>query len=114
MFMFKVRKLFRKTFGPWVTAAPPRPKPQPTFRPSLEWLEDRLAPAAVNMYWDPTSGANASTTANWDVGSLGSGTHPAAAPGNTPNETDTIYFDGTIGRGGNKSCTWDYKPDNPL
>jgi hypothetical protein len=114
MFMFKVRKLFRKTFGPWVTAAPPRPKPQPTFRPRLEWLEDRLAPANVAFYWDPTFGANASTTANWDLNSLGSGTHPAAAPGNTAGETDFIYFDGTAGKGGNKSCTWDYTPTNTL
>lgn len=84
------------------------------FRPRLEVLEDRLAPATVNMYWDPTSGANASTTANWDTGSLGSGTHPAAAPGNTAGEKDQIYFDGTAGKGGNQSCTWDYTPTNPL
>lgn len=76
MFAFKVRKWFGKTFGPWVTAAPPRPKPQPTFRPRLEQLEDRLALAGVNLYWDPTSGANASTTANWDLNSLRDRHHP--------------------------------------
>jgi hypothetical protein len=84
------------------------------FRPRLEVLEDRLAPATVNLYWDPTSGANASTAANWDVGSLGSGTKATAAPGNTAGETDNVIFDGTAGQGGNKSCTWDYTPANTL
>ena len=44
------------------------------------------------------------------MGSLGSGTHPANAPGNTAGETDTIYFDGTAGKGGNQNCTWNYTP----
>lgn len=85
-----------------------------SFRPRLEVLEDRLAPATVSMFWDPTSGANASTVANWDLNGLGSGMHPANAPGKTAGETDQIYFDGTPVKGGNKSCTWDYTPANPL
>jgi len=85
MFTCNVLKLFRKMFGPWVTAAPPRPKPRPAFKPRLEGLEERWCPAVVNMYWDPTSGNNASLAANWDQGSLGSGTHPTAAPGMTAN-----------------------------
>jgi hypothetical protein len=43
-----------------------------------------------------------------------SGTHPTAAPGNTAGETDNIFFDGTTGKNGNKSCTWDYTPTNSL
>ncbi len=84
------------------------------YRPSLEGLEERWCPADVSMYWDPTSGNNASTLANWDTGSLGSGMHPTAAPGNTNGESDITYFDGTAGKGGNKNCTWDYTPTNAL
>lgn len=82
-------------------------------RPQLEILSARIVPATVNMYWDPTSGNNASVAANWDEGSLG-GMHPAKAPGMTNGNTDNIYFDGTNGKGGNKSCTWDYQPTNTL
>ncbi len=113
MFTCNVVKLFRKTFGPWVTPAPANRKPRRALL-RLEALEERWCPATVNMYWDPTSLSNASTAANWDQGSLGSGVHPAAAPGNTANETDNIYFDGTATQGGNKSCTWDYTPTNKL
>jgi len=86
------------------------------FRPSLEGLEERWCPAtSAKMYWDPTVvGNNGSNTANWDLTSLGSGTHPSAAPGNTLNENDTIYFDGTAGQNGNKNCTWDYTPTRVL
>src|SRR5579871_6736491 len=83
-------------------------------RPSLEGLEERWCPATVEMYWDPTNGNDASLLANWDKGSLGSGVHPDAAPGQTADETDNIYFDGTVGQGGNKNCTWDYNPKNDL
>jgi hypothetical protein len=114
MFEFKVLKLFRETFGPWVTAAPPRPKPRPTVIPRLEALEDRLAPANVSLFWDPSNGKNASTAANWDTSRLG-GMKATAAPGMTAGETDSIYFDGTVGtRNNNSNCTWDYTPTNTL
>jgi hypothetical protein len=96
-----------------LTATKQRPS-RASFRPGVEALEDRSCPAAVNLYWDPTSGNNASLAANWDTGFLGSGTHPAAAPGNINGETDTIYFDGINGKGGNQSSIWDYTPTNTL
>jgi hypothetical protein len=96
-----------------LTATKQRPS-RASFRPGVEALEDRSCPAAVNLYWDPTSGNNASLAANWDTNALGSGTHPAAAPGNINGETDSIYFDGTTGKGGNTNCTWDYTPTNTL
>lgn len=40
--------------------------------------------------------------------------HPAIQPGNTDGETDNIFFDGTTGKGGNQSCTWNYTPANAL
>lgn len=68
---------------------------------TLEVLEDRCCPAA--LYWDPTFGNIASDASNWDVGSLGSGTHPAAAPG----ANDTVTFSGAT-MAGNEPCHWDY------
>lgn len=62
-----------------------------------EELENRVVPAVMNMYWHPTDLLSAKNTANWDTGTLGSGTHPTAAPGNTNGETDNIYFDGSYG-----------------
>lgn len=78
-----------------------------------EELENRVVPATVNMYWDPTNLLLADNTDNWDVGSLGSGTHPTAPPGKTNGELDNIYFDGS-NSASNRNCTWDYKPPNTL
>ncbi len=104
MLELKVRKLFQKTFSPCAAAAPSHPKTRPTFKPRLEVLEGRFAPG-VGLFWDPTNGSNASTAANWDIGSLGSHSHPTAAPGNTAGESDVIFCSGQSGQGGNKSCT---------
>lgn len=85
------------------------------MRPQLEILTDRIVPApvVVDMYWDPTSGNNANAAANWDTGSLGSGTHPTAPPGNNANEIDNIHFDASK-MAGNQNCSWNYVPTNVL
>lgn len=71
----------------------------------LEELGQRILPTAY--YWDPTSGQNIDAQievngifyfANWDLGSMGSHTHPTTLP--NPNGTDTVIFDGSSGYNG--------------
>jgi hypothetical protein len=49
MFKSQALKLFRKAFDPWVKASPPLQRPRPAFKPRLEPLEDRLAPATFTV-----------------------------------------------------------------
>lgn len=82
--MFNMLKQFRKVFGPSVTAAPPRWKSHPTFKPRLEALEERWCPATTDtlalthpaspdfgidgntLIWNPVAGSqDASQVTNW-------------------------------------------------
>lgn len=98
MFAINVRKLFRKTFGPWVIAAPSRPKPRPTFRPSLEGLEERYCPSTT---WNPqlsggvysTDGNNA---ANYTNGLPAKG-NPLILDGSKTSYNQPITFSKALG-----------------
>lgn len=78
------------------------------FVPWLEWLGKLILPSASPYYyWDPTSGDNVDANAyvggqieyvNWDVGTMGSHTHPALLP--SSSGADTIFFDGSSGING--------------
>jgi hypothetical protein len=49
--MMNVSTWIRIRFSLATASAPPRPKPRPTFKPRLEWLEERWCPAEVT--WQP-------------------------------------------------------------
>jgi hypothetical protein len=90
----------------------------------LEELGPRILPSIYN--WDPTSGNNIDATvvlngtvylANWDMGTMGSHTHPITLP--TTN--DTIVFDGSSGYNGhgqyyngNADCNVDVNLSGPV
>lgn len=118
MFTFKVRKLFRKAFGPWVSASPPRPKPRPTFKPRLDVLEDRCCPsggvpdagggggggggATDTLIWNPqNSSTNANDQNNWLDSTQGKqgimlpgASNPVILSGSTSNSA--IQLNGTL------------------
>jgi hypothetical protein len=121
-FPLNVRKLFRNTFGAWPTATPPHREVRPTFRPGLEVLEERCclssgvpdAPISTSLFWDPGKvNNNAFTASNWDTQFLGNPIKAKQPPGDTPNEVDTIIFDGSQAIG-NQNCNWNYKPLSAL
>ncbi|MHB1423768.1 MAG: autotransporter outer membrane beta-barrel domain-containing protein [Gemmataceae bacterium] len=103
MFKVNVRKLFRKTFGSWQSATPPRRKPRATVKPSLEALEDRWLPSGIvpdggggvgqttdTLIWKPTNGNSANNVQNWYDSTAGK--QGIMLPG-TGNPT---YLDGSV------------------
>lgn len=79
----------KKIFGRRVKAAP-RPKPRPTDKPRLEWLEERLCLDATTdtLVWAPTDGIVASKSANWYDQTQGKQNVTA------PTATNPIVLDG--------------------
>ena len=103
MFTFKVLNLFRKNFGRWVATTASRPRPRPSFRPRLEWLEDRLTPGGGggntdNLVWKPQNNSqDPSLSANWfDQNQGKSGV-------TIPSASNPVIFDGSVS---NSPITW--------
>src|SRR5262245_20505645 len=61
--------MFRISWRKWIFARPRRARPR--YRPQLEWLEDRAAPAT--HVWSGAAGSLMSNANNWS-----SGGHPAS------------------------------------
>jgi hypothetical protein len=91
----------------------------------LEELGQRILPTAY--YWDPTSGTNyldatqvingITYYVNFDLGTMGSHTHPTTLPGST----DSLIFDGSSGinghgqqYNGNAPCNFDVNLTLPV
>ncbi len=103
MFTFKVLNLLRKNFGRWVTATASRPKPRPSFKPRLEWLEGRLTPGGGGgntdiLVWKPVNNSqDPSLSANWyDQNQGKSGV-------TIPSASNPVIFDGSVS---NSPITW--------
>jgi hypothetical protein len=91
--MFNMLTVFRELFGPWVAAAPPRPKSRPSFKPRLEALEERWCPSTT---WSPqlnmgVYSQNGNAAANYTNG-LPTATNPLVLDGSTKQQNEPIIF----------------------
>jgi hypothetical protein len=80
--MINMLKEFRKLFGPWVTAAPPKRKPRRILL-RLEDLEGRIVPASTT--WSPQGGST-------------DGTDKANYTNGLPNQTNELVLDGSVSK----------------
>jgi hypothetical protein len=94
--MFNMVKVFRELFGSWVAAAPPRPKPCPSFKPMLEGLEERWCPSTI---WNPAAGIqDGNNAANYTNG-LPSANNPLILDGSNPAYNQPITFSAPLNIG---------------